>query len=335
MNNEERCLVIAEAGVNHNGRLDIALKLCEAAKASGADIVKFQTWRTDDLITKTVGQAEYQASNTGKSRSQYEMLKELELSYDDFVHIKEYCDDIGITFASTPDEERSLEFLVDLGVPFVKVGSGDVGNVPFLVRIGSMGLPIILSTGMSDMGDVGLSVAALQKGGAKDITLLHCTTSYPCAMQDVNLRAMLSLREGFHLPVGFSDHTIGSEAAVCAIAFGASVLEKHFTLDRSMEGPDHVASTEPKKFEQYVAAIRAAEMCLGDGVKKPTKIETAISRVVTKRIVASRPICAGELLSADNVCVKRSSDGIEAQYWDLIIGSKASGDFSADEGIAV
>ena len=331
----ERCLIIAEAGVNHNGRLDIALDLCDAAKEAGADVVKFQTWNTDKIITKTVAQADYQSANTGRSVSQYEMLKELELSYSDFESIKLHCDDIGITFASTADEEDSLDFLTSLGIPFVKIGSGDIGNVPFLRHVGQTGLPVILSTGMSDMGEVGLSIAALREGGASDITLLHCTTSYPCAIESVNMRAMNSLRDGFRLPVGYSDHTIGCEAAVCAVAFGATVIEKHFTLDRDMPGPDHVASTDPRGFKAFVHAIRNAEACLGSGVKAPTNEEKEISRVVTKRIVALRDISAGEELTEENVCVKRSNDGMPAKYWDLIVGSRASRSYSENEGVVI
>lgn len=329
----DRCLIIAEAGVNHNGRLDLAIRLCDAAKEAGADVVKFQTWKTENLLTRNVEQAEYQTQNTGIQESQFDMLKKLELSYDEFRVVKKHCDEIGILFASTADEPESLDFLVDLGIPFIKVGSGDIGNVSFLRYMGSKGLPIILSTGMSTLADVDISINALKEGGATDITVLHCTTNYPCPYEDVNLKAMLTLRDAFHLPVGYSDHTIGREVAVSAVALGAKIVEKHFTLDCRMDGPDHAASTEPKVFSELVMAIRTVETCLGTGVKKPTSAEKQISKVVTKRIVAKTEIHEGELLTKDNVTIKRSNQGLLARYWDLIIGEIAWNHYDADEGI--
>ena len=328
-----RCMIIAEAGVNHNGSIDMALKLCDAAKDAGADVVKFQTWITDKLITQSVGQAEYQTRNTGVSESQYEMLKKLELSFEDFRKIKRHCDDIGITFASTADEPESLDFLVDLGIPFIKMGSGDIGNVSFLRYAGRKSLPVILSSGMSYLEDVEVSVQALRDGGASDITLLHCTTNYPCPSEQVNLRAMHTLQKNFHLPVGYSDHTLGCEAAIAAVAMGACVIEKHFTLDRSMPGPDHLASTEPDEFRSLVDRIRAVELMLGTGIKCPTSDETEVKKVVTKRIVASKEISEGEIFTENNVCVKRSNDGIPASEWDEVIGQKAARSYRTDEGI--
>ena len=249
-----KCLIIAEAGVNHNGRLDLALKLCDEAKKVGADVVKFQTWKTENLITRDVEQAEYQKNNTGNVETQFEMLKKLELSYNDFKIIKKYCDKIGILFSSTADEPESLEFLLTLGIPFIKVGSGDIGNVSFLRYIGSKKKPVILSTGMSSLADVEISINALREGGTTDITVLHCTTNYPCPYNEVNLRAMITLKEAFHLPIGYSDHTVGREVAVAAVALGAKIVEKHFTLSSSMQGPDHAASTDPKEFTSLVNA---------------------------------------------------------------------------------
>lgn len=331
--NEKPCLILAEAGVNHNGSLALALQLCDAVKASGADAVKFQTWKTEKIITKTVAQADYQEKNTGICESQFDMLKRLELSYDDFRKIKDYCDKIGILFASTADEEESLDFLVSLGVPFLKVGSGDIGNISFLRYVGSKHLPVILSTGMSTLADVETSVAALQDGGATDITLLHCTTNYPCPYPDVNLRAMLTLRDAFHLPVGYSDHTEGSAVSLAAVSLGACVIEKHFTLDRNMEGPDHLASTEPQPFAELVQGIRCVESCLGDGIKHPTAAEREIAKVVTKRIVAAKPILKGETLTPDKLCVKRSDIGLRAVLWDSVVGKTAAKDFAPDDGI--
>ena len=329
----KKCLIIAEAGVNHNGRLDLALQLCDAAKEAGADVVKFQTWKTENLITHAVAQAKYQMENTGIQESQFDMLKKLELSYDDFKIVKQHCDKIGILFSSTADEPESLDFLIELGIPFIKVGSGDIGNVSYLRYMGSKGLPVILSTGMSTLGDVDLSINALKKGGAADITVLHCTTSYPCPYEDVNLRAMLTLRNAFRLPVGYSDHTIGNEVAVSAVALGAAVVEKHFTLDCQMEGPDHAASTEPKAFAELVKSIRNVESCLGDGIKEPTITEKRISEVVTKRIVAKTDIKKGEIFTESNICVKRNNIGAPARQWDLVLGKVAQIDYSVDMGI--
>lgn len=328
-------LIIAEAGVNHNGQLDLALKLCDAAKASGADVVKFQTWITDKVITRDVNMADYQEKNTGIHESQYDMLKRLELSYDDFKKIKLHCDDIGILFASTADEPDSLDFLIDLGIPFIKIGSGDIGNIPFLRYIGSKKLPVILSTGMSSLADVDVSVSALYEGGAKDITLLHCTTNYPCPFEEVNLNAMLTLRDAFHLPVGYSDHTMGAEISVSAVSLGARVIEKHFTLDRKMEGPDHLASMEPDAFRQMVQQIRHVETAMGNGIKQSTASEKDIKTVVTKRIVASKPINCGETLTENNVCIKRSASGECALRWDMVIGTKAVRSYEPDQGITL
>ncbi len=330
-----KCLIIAEAGVNHNGRLDLALELCNAAKKCGADVVKFQTWKTEKLITRSVAQADYQAMNTGKAESQFDMLKRLELSYDDFRKIKAYCDEIGITFASTADEVESLDFLIDLGIPFIKVGSGDIGNVSFLRYMGSKGLPVILSTGMSTLADVDISVNALKEGGATDISILHCTTNYPCPFEDVNLRAMLTLRDAFHLPVGYSDHTIGKDVAVSAVAIGATIIEKHFTLDCNMEGPDHTASTDPAGFLDLVKGVRIAENCMGTGIKAPTNAEKKILQVVTKRVVAKRFIKAGEIFDETNICIKRNDVGEKAYDWERVIGKKALRDYADDEGIVI
>lgn len=333
MTASDKCLIIAEAGVNHNGKLDLALRLCDAAKEAGADVVKFQTWKTENLITQNVDQADYQKNNTGKTESQFDMLKKLELSHSDFKVIKQHCDKIGILFASTADEPESLDFLIDLGIPFIKVGSGDIGNVSFLRYIGSKHKPVILSTGMSTLDDVEFSINALRQGGAKDITLLHCTTNYPCPYEDVNLRAMLTLKNTFNLPIGYSDHTIGRDIAVAAVSLGATIIEKHFTLDCQMEGPDHLASTEPKDFADLVNGIRIVENGLGTGIKEPTSAEKQISKVVTKRIVAKRGIKKGELFTLDNLCVKRNDVGTLARNWDTILGQTALKDYTIDEGI--
>lgn len=327
--------IIAEAGVNHNGDVHIAKQLCLAAKNAGADAVKFQTWITDNIITKSVKQADYQTENTGKDESQYDMLKKLELTFDEFREIKEYCEEIGIEFASTADDEESLDFLVDLDIPFIKVGSGDVGNISYLRYIGSKKRPVILSTGMSTLADVEVSLKALRDGGATDIKLLHCTTNYPCPFDSVNLKAMDTLHNAFGLEVGYSDHTVGIEVPVSAVARGAIIIEKHFTLDCNMEGPDHLASTEPEEFKKMVDSIRNIEKALGTGIKQPTEAEKDISKVVLKRIVAKQTIHEGETITEKSICVKRNEKGLPASAWDIIIGTKARRTFDTDEGIEI
>lgn len=327
--------IIAEAGVNHNGDVQIAKQLCLAAKNAGADAVKFQTWITDNIITKNVKQADYQTENTGRNESQYEMLKKLELTFDQFREIKKYCDEIGIEFASTADDEESLDFLVDLGIPFIKVGSGDVGNISYLRYIGSKKRPVILSTGMSTLADVEVSLKALRDGGATDIKLLHCTTNYPCPFDSVNLKAMDTLHNAFGLKVGYSDHTVGIEVPVSAVARGAIIIEKHFTLDCNMEGPDHLASTEPEEFKKMVDSIRNIEKALGTGIKQPTAAERDISKVVLKRIVAKQPINEGDTITEKSICVKRNEKGLPASAWDIIVGTKARRTFDKDEGIEI
>ena len=329
----QKTMIIAEAGVNHNGNVDIAKRLCLAAKEAGADVVKFQTWITEKIITKTVKQADYQIENTKNSQSQYDMLKSLELSFDEFREIKRYCDEIGILFASTSDESESLDFLVDIGIPFIKLGSGEIGNVPYLRYVGSKELPVIMSTGMSTLADVEISIDALRAGGAKNITILHCTTSYPCPYDSVNLKAMDTLKAAFGYEVGCSDHTIGIEVPIAAVARGAKVIEKHFTLSREMEGPDHLASMEPKEFKKMVDAIRNIEAALGDGRKEPTKSEREIAKVVLKRIVARQDIREGKVIEENDICVKRSETGLPAKEWDIVIGTRARKNYHINEGI--
>lgn len=333
--NLKQTLIIAEAGVNHNGSIEIAKKLCLKAKEAGADVIKFQTWITEKIITRSVKQAEYQARNMGVIQSQFDMLKQLELSFEQFAEIKKYCDEIDIMFASTADETESLDFLIDLGIPFIKIGSGDVGNIPFLRYVGGKKLPVLLSTGMSSLAEIEISLNALKGNGAKDITLLHCTTSYPCPFDSVNLRAMTTLANAFGTTVGYSDHTEGIEVPIAAVAQGAKVIEKHFTLDKDMEGPDHVASCEPEEFKAMVKAIRNVEMAFGNAKKEITDIEKEIVNVVKKRIVAKKDIMMGDTISEEDVCIKRSKSGVACDHWDLIIGTKARKDFGIDEGITI
>ncbi len=325
--------IIAEAGVNHNGKLDLALKLCDAAKEAGVDAVKFQTWKTENIVTAQARQAVYQNENTGKEESQYDMLKNLELSYDYFRTIQDYCKKIGIDFLSTPDEEESLEFLVSLGLPFIKVGSGEVTNIPYLRKIGACKMPVILSTGMSNIGQVATAYDTLSQAGAKEVSLLHCTTNYPCPMDEVNLKAMVTLRDAFKCHVGYSDHTMGTEVPVAAVALGAEIIEKHFTLDRTMEGPDHKASLEPAELKLMVQQIRNIEAALGDGIKRPNKSEAENAKVVQKSILAKRTIKKGEVLSEENLVAKRAGAGISSVHWDVVVGTKALQDYDVDEPI--
>ena len=326
--------IIAEAGVNHNGRLDLALKLCDAAKEAGVDAVKFQTWKTENIVTASARQAAYQVENTGVEECQYDMLKKLELSYTQFEEIQQYCKEIGIDFLSTPDEEESLDFLMNtLRLPWVKIGSGEVTNIPYLRTIASYKKPVILSTGMSTLAQVATAYDTLLKAGAPSVSLLHCTTNYPCPYDEVNLRAMQTLKDAFMCRVGYSDHTMGTEIPVAAVAMGAEIIEKHFTLDRNMEGPDHKASLEPQELKLMVQQIRHIETALGDGIKRPNKSEAENAKVVQKSILAKRPIKKGKLLSPDNLTVKRAGAGISSAHWDVVVGTKALYDFDIDEPI--
>lgn len=330
-----RTYIIAEAGVNHNGQLDLALKLCDAAKEAGVDAVKFQTWKTENIVTAQARQAAYQTENTGVEESQFDMLKKLELSYDHFRYIQKYCKKIGIEFLSTPDEEESLEFLVSLDLPFIKVGSGEVTNIPYLRKIASYGKPVILSTGMSTLAQVATAYDTLLESSAPKVSLLHCTTNYPCPFDEVNLRAMLTLKEAFKCQVGYSDHTMGTEIPVAAVAMGAEIIEKHFTLDRTMEGPDHKASLEPAELKLMVEQIRHIEAGLGDGIKRPNKSEAENAKVVQKSILAKRPIKQGETLTEDMLVAKRAGMGISAKYLDIVVGAYAIKDFEIDEPIVL
>lgn len=329
--------IIAEAGVNHNGQLDLALKLCDAAKEAGVDCVKFQTWQTEKIVTRKAEKATYQSENTNDAEeSQFDMLKKLELSYEDFRLVQEHCNKIGIDFLSTPDEEYSLAFLMnELHLPLIKIGSGEVTNIPYLRQMASYHKPIILSTGMATLAQVAKAYDTLIAAGAPSVSLLHCTTNYPCPKNEVNLRAMQTMKEAFKCPVGYSDHTMGTEIPIAAVAMGAEIIEKHFTLDRNMDGPDHKASLEPHELKYMVACIRNIEVALGDGIKRPNPSEVEISKVVLKSIVAKVPISKGETLTANNMTIKRAGSGIPAAHWDMIVGTKALRDYDIDEPIKI
>ena len=328
--------IIAEAGVNHNGKLDLALQLCKAAKEAGADAVKFQTWKTENIVTKAAELASYQKNNiSDKDKSQYQMLKELELSFSDFAQINAYCHKIGIQFLSTASEKESLEFILSLGVPFIKLGSGDINNIPHLRMIGSYHKDVLLSTGMSYLSDVDLSYRTLIESGAKSVSLLHCTTNYPCPYDEVNLQAMQTLKQAFKCNIGYSDHTMGIEIPIAAVAMGAKIIEKHLTLDRTMDGPDHKASLEPLELKAMVNALRNVEKGLGNGIKQPNASEVKISQVVLKRIVAAKEINAGDVFSTENLTYKRTSIGLSTRYWDIVCGSISDKHYNIDDPITI
>ena len=331
MSDTKRTLIIAEAGVNHNGSLEIAKKLVYTAKQCGADIVKFQTAKLESLVSKNAGMAEYQEKNIRKKMSQQDMLRKLLLSYDEFMLLSEYCKEIGISFLSTPFDIDSIAFLDKLGCPFWKVPSGEITNYPYLVAIAKTKKPVILSTGMSTLNEVRQCYELLLQNGTKEIILLHCTTQYPTEFADVNLNAMLTLKNEFGCSVGYSDHTRGIVVPIAAVSMGACVVEKHFTLDRNMEGPDHKASLEPEELFQMVSAIRTVEECLGNGIKEPKPIEMGNMVVARKSIITKRKIKKGEILSDDNLTTKRPGNGICPMRWNEVIGTPAIRDFEEDE----
>lgn len=331
--NMSRIYIIAEAGVNHNGSLEIAKKMVDVAREAGANAIKFQTFKAENIVTKNASRAEYQVKNTGEDTSQYSMLKKLELSYDDFRELKAYCDASGIEFLSTPFDLESIDFLQELGIRFLKIPSGEITNFPYLRKIGQTGMPVIMSTGMSTLEEVGDAIRVLREYGSDEISLLHCTTEYPAPLDSVNLKAMQTMAEAFNLPVGYSDHTSGIEVSVAAVAMGAVIIEKHFTLDRNMEGPDHKASLEPDELKAMVQSIRDVEMAMGTGEKGLSYSELKNVSVVRKSIVAKRAIRKGMLFSEDNLSVKRPGTGVNPMQWNKVIGLCAKRDYEEDEMI--
>lgn len=323
--------VIAEAGVNHNGDLETAKRLAMVAKECGADIVKFQTAKLESLVSRFAPMAEYQKENTGKTESQMDMLKKLLLSYEEFIELHGYCEEIGIQFLSTPFDIESVEFLSSLQCSLWKIPSGEITNLPYLEKIGEKHQPIILSTGMSTLSEVHAAVDVLRDSGGGDITLLHCTTEYPAEYRTVNLRAMLTLKEEFNVAVGYSDHTAGIEVPIAAAALGAAVIEKHFTLDRNMEGPDHKASLEPAELKSMISSVRNIELSMGTGKKEPSEPEMPNINIARKSIIAKRFIAQGEILTKDNLTTKRPGNGISPMKWYEVLGTKAVRDFKEDE----
>ncbi|WP_290087353.1 N-acetylneuraminate synthase [Paramuribaculum intestinale] len=328
-----KVVIIAEAGVNHNGSFEMACRLADEAKRAGADYVKFQTGIPENVISVRAEQAEYQKHNTGTSESQLDMVRKIMLRPDDFKSLKEYCDSIGIRFLSTPFDLDSIDILKPLEMDLWKIPSGEITNLPYLRKIASMGQPVVMSTGMSRLGEVDDAVGVLLDGDLTldMITLLHCNTEYPTPYTDVNLRAMLTLRDAIGCRVGYSDHTLGIEVPVAAVAMGAEMIEKHFTLDKTLPGPDHVASLEPADLKAMVSAIRHTEAALGSGRKDVSPSERKNIAIARKSIIAARPISKGERFSHDNLTVKRPGNGISPMLWDTVVGLEAPRDFEPDE----
>ena len=322
--------IIAEAGVNHNGSFELACKLVDAAKEAGVDCIKFQTFKSEKLVSHTAQKADYQKSTTGDG-SQVDMLKKLELSYDEFIDLKKYCDKTGITFLSTPFDFDSIDFLNSIDMPFWKIPSGEITNYPYLVALARTGKPVVMSTGMCDLEEIREAVKVLTDNGVTDIKLLHCNTEYPTPYEDVNLKAMQTIKDKFGYDVGYSDHTKGIEVPIAAVAMGATVVEKHFTLDRNMKGPDHKASLEPDELADMVKSIRNIEKAVGDGDKTPSPSERKNKAVARKSIVAKCKVYKGDILTEDNITVKRPGNGISPMKWNEVIGTKAVRDFEEDE----
>jgi len=334
-----KVLIIAEAGVNHNGNLDNAFKLIDAAVDAGVDYVKFQTFKSENLVSKSAKKADYQIQNTGNSTdSQYEMLKKLELSHQNHELLIDYCKQKNIQFFSTAFDLDSLQYLKEIGLDLVKIPSGEITNLPYLRKAAQLFKKVILSTGMCTMEDIeaAINVFLAEDISKDDITILHCNTEYPTPMNDVNLRAMLSIQHEFETEIGYSDHTLGIEVPIAAVALGASVIEKHFTLDNTMEGPDHAASLEPQQLKEMVKAIRNIEQAIsGDGLKKPSASEMKNIEIARKSIVASTSISKGEIFTQENLTIKRPGTGISPMEWDEVIGKVASKDYSTDDLIEI
>lgn len=328
-----RVLIIAEAGVNHNGDINIAKKLVDEAVLAGADAVKFQTFKAENLVCRNASKAEYQLDTTDKDETQFDMLKKLELTEKMHVELIDYCKNRDIMFLSTPFDIDSLHYLVNLGLDIIKIPSGEITNYPLLREVGKTKKKVILSSGMSTLNEIKNAKRVLMEFGCKDLIILHCNTEYPTPYQDVNLKAMNTIREELGVRVGYSDHTQGITVPIAAVALGAEVIEKHFTLNRNMIGPDHRASLEPDELKEMIRAIRNVEASLGDGVKKPSESEKKNIKIARKSIVAKCNIAKGALLNGENLTTKRPGTGISPMEWDYVIGQKAKRDFDMDEMI--
>jgi N,N'-diacetyllegionaminate synthase len=328
-----KTIIIAEAGVNHNGSVKLAKKMINEAVNAGVDYIKFQTFKAEKLVSIHAKKADYQKETTNSEDSQFDMIKKLELDINTHKELIRYCDVKGIKFISTPFDLDSVDLLYDLGVELYKIGSGELTNYPYLKKIALKGLPVILSTGMSNLSEVEQALQVLLDNGLKreNITLLHANTEYPTPIKDVNLKAMLTLKEAFKINVGYSDHTQGIEVSIAAVAMGASVIEKHFTLDKTMEGPDHKASLEPHELKAMVKSIRNIEEALGSGIKQPSSSEKKNILIARKSIVAARNILKGEILSNENITSKRPGNGISPMRWNEVLGRVATRNYKPDE----
>ncbi len=325
-----KTLIIAEAGVNHNGSFELAKQLVDKAAEAGADIVKFQTCKAENVISRYADKAEYQKKTTGEADTQLDMVRKLMLTYEEYGQLKDYCEEKGIRFLSTAFDLPSVDYLHSIGMGLWKIPSGEITNLPLLIKIAQLHEPIIMSTGMSVLEEVGNAVKVLKDNGATDITLLHCTTEYPAPYEDVNLKAMDTMKEAFGLPVGYSDHTKGIEIPIAAVARGACVIEKHFTLDRNMEGPDHKASLEPQELSEMVRTIRNVEQAIGDGIKRVSASELKNQDIARKSIIAAKAIKAGEIFTEENVTTKRPGSGIDPMRWFDLLGKTAKHDYEED-----
>ena len=330
--NEEFCFIVAEAGINHNGDIRLAKKLVDVAKEAGADAVKFQTFKAESLVSEKTEMAEYQKRNIKKKQSQLEMLKKMELNPKDFIELKKYCDKKGIIFLSTPHTEEAVDFLEPL-VPVYKVASGDLTNIPLLEKIAKKKKPIILSTGMATLSEVREAVQTIRKQDNNKIVLLHCTTNYPCSLDEVNLRAMQTIKR-LNCLVGYSDHTLGIIVPIMAVTMGAVVIEKHFTLNKNLPGPDHKASLEPEELKRMVKAIRDVEKALGNGVKKPTKGEKKIAKAVRKSIIARVDIPVGSRITKEMLTIKRPGTGLPPKFLEKVVNKRAKVKIRKDEVIS-
>jgi len=328
-----KVFIIAEAGVNHNGSIELAKKLIDVASEAGADAVKFQTFKAEKLVSKKAIKAEYQKKATDSDESQFDMLKKLELDLDTHIKLIDYCKNKNIIFLSTPFDHDSISLLDSLGLEIFKIPSGEITNLPYLREIGSLSKKVILSTGMADIGEIEDALDVLVEAGTlnSDITVLHANTMYPTPMEDVNLRAMLTIGNTFDVAYGYSDHTLGIEVNIAAVAMGASIIEKHFTLDKNMKGPDHKASLEPSELKEMVKSIRNIEIALGSSLKKPSPSEIPNMAIARKSIIAKCDIKEGDILSENNLTIQRPGIGISPMKWDEIIGSASSKDYKEDE----
>ncbi len=326
-----RTLIIAEAGVNHNGDLELAKKLIEKAAWAGADIVKFQSFKAEKLVSKFAEKAEYQKETTGQAETQFQMIKKLELDYTRHQELIEHCKKNNIMFLSSPFDLESIDLLKSLGINIWKIPSGEITNYPYLQKIANFKEKVILSTGMSNLGEIEYALNIFKNNGVEDITILHCNTEYPTPIKDVNLNAMLTIENAFKVSIGYSDHTLGIEIPIAAVAMGAKVIEKHFTLDKTMEGPDHRASLEPTELKAMVDAIRNIEVALGSGIKEPSESENKNKKIARKSIVASTNIKIGDTFNEENLTIKRPGNGISPMEWENVMGKIAKRDFVEDE----